>query len=157
MNNTKKILIIIAAVLALGDLAWKLYYVVTFFMTPQENRVSLFYAIFEIIDIVAIIAEIVLLTLSVWGNGKYFQSRYGLYVTAFMLSLIFNLLSISTVLLIASMFTSNMVWLQEREEVAPGVEVIEETKEEKIVRLRKKRDEGQISQEEFEKEMAELL
>lgn len=157
MNNTKKILIIIASVLALGDLAWKLYYVVTFFMMPQENRVSLFYAIFEIIDIVAIIAEIVLLTLSVWGNGKYFQSRYGLYVTAFMLSLIFNLLSISTVLLIASMFTSNMVWVQEREEVAPGVEVIEETKEEKIVRLRKKRDEGQISQEEFEKEMAELL
>lgn len=158
MNNTKKILVILSIILALGDLAWKIYYVVNYFMLAPQNRPILFYAVFEIIDIVAIIAEITLLSIAMLGNGKYFQQRYGLYVTAFMLSVVFNLLSISTILLIASMFTSNMVWIkEEREEVAPGVEVIEETKEEKIQRLRKQRDEGKITQEEFEKEIAELL
>lgn len=157
MNNTKKILIILATVLALGDLAWKIYYVVNYFMQAPQNRASIFYVVFEFIDIVAIVAEMVLLSIAVWDNGKYFGSRYGFYVTAFMLAVIFNLLSISTILLIASMFTSNMVVVNEKEEVAPGVEIIEETKEEKIIRLRKNRDEGKITQEEFEKQMADLL
>lgn len=157
MNKTKQILIILAIVLALGDLAWSVYYVTTYFMLPSADRVSLFYVIFEFIDIVAIIAEMVLLSLAVWGNGKYFVARHGFYVTAFMIAVIFNLLSISTVLLIVSMFISNMVVAKESEEIAPGVEVIEETKEEKIKRLRKNRDDGKISQEEFEKQMADLI
>ena len=157
MNKTKQILIILSIVLALGDLAWSIYYVATYFMLPASDRVSLFYVIFEFIDIVAIIAEMVLLSLAVWGNGKYFVARHGLYVTAFMIAVIFNLLSISTVLLIVSMFVSNVAVAKETEEIAPGVEVIEETKEEKIIRLRKNRDDGKISQEEFEKQMAELL
>lgn len=156
MNNTKKILIILSIVLALGDLAYNIYYVVNYFMIASENRTALFYAIFEIIDIVAVIAEIVLLTIAIWGNGKYFNSRYGMYVIAFMIAVIFNLLSISTLLLIASMFTSNIVWIKEKE-VAPGVEIIEETREEKINKLRKERDEGKISQEEFERRLADLL
>lgn len=157
MNNTKKILIILAIVLAFGDIAWKVYYIVNYFMKPAANRVELFYAIFEMIDIVLIIAEIILLSMAVWANGKYFASRYGLYVTAFMLAIVANLISASTVLLIISFFQSNMVWIKEKEANAPMVEIIEETKEEKIIKLRKKRDEGKISQEEFEKEIADLL
>ena len=157
MNNTKKILIILAIVFALGDLAWRIYYLTDYFMLAPADRAPLFYAIFEIIDIVAIIAEMVLLSMAVWANGKYFQNRYGLYVTAFMIAVIVNLLSLSTVLLIASLFTSNIVWIKEKEGAAPGIEVINETKEEKILKLRKLRDDGRISQEEFEKEIADLL
>ena len=157
MNNTKKILIILAIVFAFGDLAWKVYYITNYFMQPSANRVELFYAIFEMIDIVLIIVEIVLLSMAVWANGKCFASRYGLYVTAFMLAIIANLISASTVLLVISFFKPNMVWVKEKEDDAPTVEIIEETREEKIIKLRKQRDEGKISQEQFEREIADLL
>ena len=157
MNNTKKILIILAIVFAFGDIAWKTYYVVNYFMKPVEDRVALFYAVFEMIDIVAVIVEIVLLSMAIWANGKYFNSRYGRYVAACMLAFVTNTLSVSTVLLVISLFMPNIVWVRENEAVAPGVEIINETKEEKIMKLRKQKEEGKITQEEFEKEIADLL
>ena len=158
MNNTKKILIILAIVFSLVDIAWAIYDIVAYFSLAPENRPLVYYFVFSIIDIVVAITIMTLLTISIWGNGKYFNSRYGLYMTSIIIAIITNLLSISTILLIASMFTSNMVWQKDdAKEVFPNVEVINETKEEKIARLREKLKNGEISQEEFDKHLMELL
>ena len=155
MNNTKKILVILAIVFALGDLAWKIYYVVNYFMAPIQNRPSMVYVVFGFIEIFAIIGEMTLLSMAIWGNGKYFSQRYNLYISAFMIAVIINLLSISTALLVASLFVSNTVLIKDKEE--PQVEIIEESKEDKIKKLREKLERGEMSQEEFEKEIMELL
>lgn len=158
MNKTKQILIILAIVFALLDIALSIYEIVTYFSLAPENRASVVYVVFYIIDVIVAISVMVMLSISVWGNGKNFNRYYGLYMTSVMISIITNLLSISTILLIASMFTSNWVWKKDdSEEVAKGVEVINETKEEKIARLREKLSKGEISQEEFEKQVMELL
>lgn len=158
MNKTKKILIIFAIVFALGDIAWGVYDIVNWFTLPSSDRTVVFYLVFSFIEVAMSIAVVVLLTMSIWGNGKLFKARYGLYMTALMLSLILNLFSLSTIFLIASMFTSNWVWVHEdKVQAAPNVEIINETKEEKIAKLREKKEKGEISQEEFEKQIMDLL
>ena len=158
MNKTKKILIIFAIVFALGDIAWGVYDIVNWFTLPSSDRTVVFYLVFSFIEVAMSIAVVVLLTMAIWGNGKLFKARYGLYMTALMLSLILNLFSLSTIFLIASMFTSNWVWVHEdKVQAAPNVEIINETKEEKIAKLREKKEKGEISQEEFEKQIMDLL
>ena len=165
MNKTKKVLIILAIVLSLADIAWEIYNVVTYFSVAPEARPALLYAIFYFIDLLVPVAVMVLLTIAIWGNGKYFYKRYGLYMCALMISLILNTFSFATIFLVCSMFTSNMQWVNDGrryENVTTDgqtnkVEVVEETKEEKIARLRKKKESGEITQEEFEKQMIDLL
>ena len=158
MNKTKRILIILAIVFALLDIALSIYELVVYFSSAPENRVAIIYVIFYILDIVVAISVMVMLSIAIWGNGKNFNRYYGLYMTSVMISIITNLISISTILLIASMFTSNIVWQKDDSvNVGKNMEVINETKEEKVARLREKLNKGEITQEEFEKQIMELL
>jgi uncharacterized membrane protein len=158
MNKTKKILIILAIVFALGDIAWNIYDIVTYFSTAQTAKFAVVYLVFDFIDIAVSIAIMVMLTIAIWGNGKYFRQRYGLYMTSIMLSIIISLFSLSSIFLICSMFVSDIVFERpEQVKDMPGVEVINETKEEKIARLRQKLNNGEITEEEFQKEIMDLL
>lgn len=165
MNNTKKILLILAIVFSFGDVAWSIYDIVSYFQTDVTVRAAIFYLIFTFISLAASIAIIVLLTMAIWNNGKYFRSRYGLYMAALTISIILNLFSITSVFLIVSIFISDWVWIKPEKEVKEDGVIIEyvkkedktDTKEEKIASLRKRHEKGEISDEEFQEELTKLL
>ena len=112
MNKTKKILILIAAIFSIADVGLSIYDIVTFFMAKPETRPAVFYVVFSFIEIAASVAVAVLLIMSIWKNGTLFRSRYGLYVTALVISIIMNLISITSLLLIITIFLSDWEWVK---------------------------------------------
>ena len=156
MNKTKKYLIIFAIVFSFLSFALDIYDIVLYFRTYYLTT-PVFYVIFDFFSLFACLAVAVLLTVAIWGNGKYFRQRYSLYMSALVISIILNLLSITSILLVISMFVSDWVWIKEEKDknvvIMPG----EPTKEERIARLRAKRDNGEISEEEFQQELTKLL
>ncbi len=161
MNSTKKYLIIAAIITSILGIAYDIYDIVMWFLAEPAYRSSTFYLVFAFLEIAASIAVVVLLTLAIWKNGVLFRQRYGYYMTALVLSIIFNLFSVTSILLIITMFISDWVWIKPEKDkstqVGDNVEIINESKEEKIARLRKMKEEGVISEEEFEKELLKLL
>ena len=161
MNKTKKILIIFAILFNFASIGWQTYQTVMWFLAEPQNRSAVFYVVFNIITIVALIAIATLLIMSIWGNGKFFRSRYGYYMTALVLSIIMNLFAVSTILLIITMFISDWEWITPKQEkttnVGGNVEIIEKTKEQQIADLRLRKEKGEITEEEFKAELMKLL
>lgn len=172
MNKTKKILIIFSIIFSFVNIAWEIAQIVLYFLQEPQNRNSLFYLIYDFVTIAVDVAIAVLLILAICKNGQYFRLRYGMYVTAFMLSIVFNLFSLSTIFLIASMFTSNWVWVNEDKGLSSQSNEKKETgadetlsekresddkKRQQIASLRALKDSGAISEEEFQKRLMELL
>ncbi|MBQ8444693.1 MAG: SHOCT domain-containing protein [Clostridia bacterium] len=159
MNKTKFILIILSIIFAFADIAWSIYNVVTYFMLDPVLRSPLFYAIYDILVIAVEIAVVVLLIMSIWGNGKMFRQRYGLYMTALVISVITNLTSISTILLVVTMFISDWTWIKNADESKYHKEdvVVVPSKQELIAQLREKKERGEITEEQFQEEIMKLL
>lgn len=157
MNKSKFWLILSAIIFSFASIAWDIYDIVIFFMTKPQFRPAVFYVIYYFIEIFALLTVAVLLSLAIWKNGKYFRKRYGYYMTSLVLSIIISLFSITSILLIVSMFVSDWVWIKPAKEKEEKIVVIKETKEEKIARLRKERDEGKITEEQFQEEIMNIL
>ncbi len=161
MNKTKKWLIIVAIIFNFVEIAWNVYRIVDWFMLDEVYRNSVFYVVYDFITIACLLTVAVLLIMSIWNNGKLFRQRYGYYMTALVISIIVNLLSVSSVLLIITMFISDWVWINPKDDktvtIDDKTEVIRESKEAKIDRLRKLKEEGKISEEEFQAELLKLL
>lgn len=161
MNKTKKTLLILAIIFNFASIGWEIYNIVTYFQTSPASRTSIAYVVFDIIDIVTIIAINVLLIACLWNGGKLFRARYQYYMVAIILSIIVNLISIGTIFLICTMFVSDWEWVKPQKEdsvpVGENAEVITKTREEKIATLRAKRANGEITEEEFQKELLKLL
>ena len=165
MNNTKRALIITAIVLNFFSIALNIYFIVAYFMTVKDFRGPLFYTILDIFQILVYIACTGMLIYSILGKGQYFRQRYGFYMTAVVMSMIINLISVATILLIISLFTSDIVWVKPEKEnkntiiVEPEKEenFSQKSKEKKVAQLRKLREEGKISEEEFNDELMKLL
>lgn len=159
MNKTKFILIILAIVFAFADIAWSIYNVVSYFMLAPALREPIFYAIYDILVIAIDIAVAVMLIICIWGNGKNFRSRYGMYMTALVISVIINLTSISTILLVCTMFISDWVWIKKtnNKEGNDDNVIIVPSKQEMIARLREQKERGEISEEQFQDELMKLL
>lgn len=155
MNKTKKVLIILAAIFSLADVGLNIYDIVTFFMTKPEARPAVFYVIFSFLEIAASVAVAVLLIMAIWKNGTLFRSRYGLYVTALVISIIMNLLSITSILLIVTIFLSDWEWVKPKDE--PIVKGSQREKEVLIADLREKHNKGELTDEQFQEELAKLL
>ena len=157
MNNTKKYLIITAIIFCIIGIGFNIYDIVLWFLAEPAQRTVVFYLVYMFIEIACNIAVVVLLTLAIWKNGTLFRQRYGYYMTALVISIIINLLSVSTILLIITMFISDWVWVKpEKEEILPKDDS-ELTKQKKIENLRKELDEGKITQEQFQEELMKLL
>lgn len=161
MNSTKKYLIIAAIITSILSIAYDIYNIVSWFLLEPSLRSSTFYVVFSFLEIVASIAVVVLLILAIWKNGILFRKRYGYYMTALVLSIIFNLFSITSILLIITMFISDWVWIKpeknEENKTVNNVEIIDKSREEKIAQLRKQKENGEITEEEFQKELLKLL
>lgn len=155
MNEIKKALIIAAIVLNIINVGLNIYFVVTYFMLPEIEREPLFYTIFEILQAVAFLVSAIFLIYSIADNGKSFQKRYGFYMTSVMIGLILNLFSASTIILIISMFISDIKWIKEIGD--PTLVETKSDKERKIEELRRLKEEGKITEKEFEDELLKLL
>ena len=162
MNKTKFWLIISAISAAVAELGWGIYSIINYFLVGPVRPV--FYTVFAFIEIAVQVAVIVLLTLAVWNKGKNFRKRYGCYMTAIVLSLVITLTSISCVLLISTIFISDWVWEKPKDK-APnphGFQTIEgekgkPSKEDQIARLREMKENGLITEEQFQEEIMKLL
>ena len=159
MSKGKKILIIFTIIANFLELALGILSIVQFFLTPVEIRQSLIYVIFDFIDIASIIAIIVILFLYLFKKG-----HSGIVVVALLLSLFVNFLSIASILLFCVLFFygREMPFEKELRSNTSSTEkkadfVYEKTKEEKIADLRLQREKGEISEEEFNKKLMELL
>lgn len=155
MNKTKKVLIILAAIFSIIEVGLEIYDVVAFFLNKPELRPAVFYVVYSFIEIGVSIAVAVLLIMSVWKNGTLFRARNGLYVTALLISIIMKLFSISTILLIISRFISDWEWITPKEE--PIIKGSQREKEVQIEKLRERHNSGELSDEEFQEELAKLL
>ena len=76
-------------------------------------------------------------------------------MTSVMIGLILNLFSASTIILIITMFISDMVWIKPEEDKSASE--MKSDKEKKIEHPRKLKEEGKISEKEFEDELMKLL
>lgn len=161
MNNKKKILMILAIIFNFASLGFEIYSIVSFFKAQPSTRPSVAYLVFDFIDIATIIAINVLLIICLWNGGKLFRARYGYYMTALVLSIVMNLLSLGSIMLICTMFVSDWEWVKQSKDESVQVDdktqVITKTREEKISELRERKEKGEISEEEFQRELLKLL
>lgn len=161
MNKTKKTLMILAIIFNFASIGYEIYNIISYFRQSPATRESVAYLVFDIIDIITIIAINVLLILCLEKGGRLFRARYGCYMTAIVLSIVVNLLSLGSILLICTMFVSDWEWVKPNKDdvawVGENSEVINQTREEKIASLRLKREKGEISEEEFQAELLKLL
>ncbi len=161
MNNTKKTLMILAIIFNFASIGYEIYGIVKYFQTQPAMRASVAYLVFDFIDIFAVIAINVLLIICLSNGGKLFRARYSYYMSAIVLSIIMNTISLGTLFLVCTMFVSDWEWVKKDQDdkvvVDDKTEVITQTKEEKIALLREKRASGEISEEEFQRELLKLL
>ncbi len=158
MNKTKKILIIFAIIFSFVDIGWNIFDIVYYFKLEPVERSPIFYLVYTFIAMFASLSVAVLLIMSIWKNGSLFRQRYGMYMSALVISIILNLFSIASILLIITMFLSDWVWIKpEKSPQENVVEIKPENREQKIASLREKHDKGEISDEEYREELTKLL
>lgn len=162
MNKTKKILLIISTIFLFIGIAYDIFYIVSYFQTPVIDRPAIFYLIYEFINLGFMIAVAVMMIYILWGNGKYFRERYRYFVTSLIISICLNLFSVSTILMIISIyFNDSVIFYTNKEKNKNVVDITPENemseKEQKIQSLRKMKEEGKISEEQFQEEIMKLL
>lgn len=158
MNKAKKILIIIAIIFSFLNVGGEIYDVVSYFMLAPHLRQPVFYVILDFITIAECLAVAILLIIAIWKNGSLFRQRYRYYMTAIMISIIINLFSVTTILLIATMFISDWVWIKPVAEKETVIDIVpEKSKEDKIAQLKAMKEKGEITEEEFQKQLIDLL
>jgi uncharacterized membrane protein len=157
MNKTKKYLIITAIIFSFFDVGWQIYNIVQYFSTSVQHRSPVFYVILDFLTIATSLVVGVLLILAIWKNGTLFRYRYGYYMTALMLSIVINLFSVTSILLIITMFISDWVWEKPAQGKEEKVVEIKQSREEKIATLRLQLEKGEITQEEFDQKLLEIL
>ena len=164
MNKTKKILLIISTIFLFIGIAYNIFYIVSYFQTPVIDRPAIYYLIYEFINLGFMIAVAVMMIYILWGNGKYFRERYRYFVTSLIISICINLFSVSTILMIVSIYFNDSVVFYQTKDKSKDKNVVDITdesqmteKEKKIQELRKMKDEGKITEEKFQEEIMKLL
>lgn len=172
MNRSKRIMLIIVIIVnilsAIGTSIWLAYEITHM---PARGTVSydgaLISIIYDCVSLAGFVASSGCLIYAIADKGNSFRSRNGYYMAAVIISLCMSLFSLSSVLLVISLFMSDMVWVRPVDDVyfegedvnAPKKEekLSETEKERKIAKLRQLRDKGTITEEEFKDELMKLL
>lgn len=161
MNKTKKTLMILAIIFNFLSIGYAIYETVCYFLADPSVRSSVAYVVFDFIDIISIIAINVLLIMCLVNGGKLFRARYSYYMTALVISIVMNTISLGTLFLVCTMFVSDWEWIKTAKDdtivVSENSEVVTKSREQKIAELREKRARGEISEEEFQTELLKLL
>lgn len=184
MNKKKRYLIIAAAILNLVGVALDLILSILLMQFPEiPDWLYVFYEImyaltfhttgvllYSVLFFAFGLAGSILLFWSVRKGGKYFRTSQGIYITGFAFVVIFGGW-IPWILLLIQMFIPDVIVMNTRSEVRKQErdEVIEaqnlekerskmmEEKRKKIEELKKLRDDGVISEEEYKQKLFEIL
>lgn len=160
MNKTKRGLIITAIVLNFISIALNLYFAILYFLPPTD-AITILLGVYQILGVGAYIAANCLLIYAIADGGKHFRQRNGLYMTAVVLTFVLNLFSVSSILLLITLFMSDWVWVKPKDDDFVVVEEKKtdnmDEKEKKIAQLRKLKEEGKITEEEFNEQLFKLL
>ena len=167
MNKTKRNLILSAAIINLINMGANLVIAILFCVNPEYANVlgsylliiSYYSIYFVFAEIVAGIIASILLIYSVRKKGKYFRSSQKYYIAGLII-VIFAGGWIPWVLLFISMFIPDIIIINSASEVRQEQRAEDRTSEEKrrkVEELRKLKEEGVISEEEFNKRLMDLL
>ena len=167
MNKTKRNLILSAAIINLINMGANLVIALLFCVNPEYANVlgsylliiSYYSIYFVFAEIVAGIIASILLIYSVRKKGKYFRSSQKYYIAGLII-VIFAGGWIPWVLLFISMFIPDIIIINSASEVRQEQRAEDRASEEKrrkLEELRKLKEEGVISEEEFNKRLMDLL
>lgn len=167
MNKTKRNLILSAAIINLINMVANLVIAILFCVNPEYANVlgsylliiSYYSIYFVFAEIVAGIIASILLIYSVRKEGKYFRSSQKYYIAGLII-VIFAGGWIPWVLLFISMFIPDIIIINSASEVRQEQRAEDRASEEKrrkLEELRKLKEEGVISEEEFNKRLMDLL
>lgn len=167
MNKTKRNLILSAAIINLINMGANLVIAILFCVNPEYANVlgsylliiSYYSIYFVFAEIVAGIIASILLIYSVRKKGKYFRSSQKYYIAGLII-VIFAGGWIPWVLLFISMFIPDIIIINSASEVRQEQRAEDRASEEKrrkLEELRKLKEEGVISEEEFNKRLMDLL
>ena len=168
MNSTKRYLIMAAAILNLISTIVNLVFSILYFFDPE---VFAYYSqtfgmfgfsaniVLSVISFAAGFVGSVLLLYSIRSRGKYFRSSSTLYYTGVVITIICGGW-LTWILLMISMFVPDVIIMNKpsdvkKEEILQTKEM--EEKKQKIEHLKKLRDDGVITEEEYKEKLFELL
>ena len=167
MNKTKRNLILSAAIINLINMVANLIIAIIYLVNPELYAdlgvylvvISYYSIYFVFVEVVAGIIGSICLMYAVRKGGKYFRRSQSYYITG----LIIIILAggwIPWILLLISMFIPDIIIINSPSEVRReerAEESANNDKKRKVEELRKLRDEGIITEEEFNKQLMDLL
>lgn len=167
MNKTKRNLILSAAIINLINMIANLVVAIIYLVDPELYVnlgaylliVSYYSIYFVFVEIVAGIIASILLIYSVRKKGKYFRQSQKYYIAGLII-VIFAGGWIPWLLLFISMFTPDIIIINSASEIRQEERAEDRTKEEKrkkVEELRRLKEEGVITEEEFNKKLMDLL
>ncbi len=168
MNKTKRNLILASAIVNLVGVSVSL--IMSILLVVKNDAIKeyldLYYIVtystnivYAVISFAAGLAGSILLLCSIRSKGKYFRTSQMIYIIGFVIIVIFGSF-VSWVLLFISMFIPDIVVMNTKSEVKKE-EILEEKayaeKKKRIEDLKRMRDNGLISEEEYKEKLFELL
>lgn len=167
MNKTKRNLILSAAIINLINMIANLVVAIIYLVDPELYVnlgaylliVSYYSIYFVFVEIVAGIIASILLIYSVRKKGKYFRQSQKYYIAGLII-VIFAGGWIPWLLLFISMFTPDIIIINSASEIRQEERAEDREKEEKrkkVEELRRLKEEGVITEEEFNKKLMDLL
>jgi len=122
--------------------------------------------VYVVISFIAVVVGSILLLYSIRQKGKYFRNSYGVYVAGFVIVVFFGG-SVAWLLLFISAFVPDVIIINDKSELRREAKQEEkeeilrdkayEEKKARIEELKKLRDSGAITEEEYKNKLFELL
>ncbi len=171
MNKTKRNLILAAAILNLIGITASLVLSIILIVNREavQEYLELYYfvsystnIVYTIISFIIGLVGSILLIYSVRAKGKYFRRSQGMYLTGFIIIIFFGGF-IPWILLFISLFVSDVIVINSRSELREEEkqeiknDQAYELKKRKIEELKRLRDSGEITEEEYKQKLFELL
>ena len=168
MNKTKRNLILASAIINLIAVSYNLIVAIIYSANKELLQAILEYnvvtttynLIYNAIFFAAGLVGSILLIFSVRQKGKYFRASHGCYIAGFIIIVVCGGF-LAWILLFISMFVSDVIIINSPREVKQEEKAeynaSYELKKQKIEELKRLRDEGAISEEEYKQRLFELL
>lgn len=168
MNKTKRNLILAAAILNLIGISANLIFSILLIVNVellQDYLVYLYFVsystniIYVVISFAAGLVASILLLYAVRKKGKYFRLSQGIYLTGFVIVVVCGGF-LPWILLFIAMLIPDIVVMNTRSEVRHEERMENnamEAKKKKIEELKRLRDEGAITEEEYKQKLFEIL
>ena len=159
-------MLIVVIILNFLNAALNVYFIVNAFLYSKMTQWDIVTIVYDCISVLGFIASSGLLIYSIKDKGLFFNQRSHYYYAAITISICMSLFSVSSVLLVITLFMSDMVWVKPHDDVyfekkeekqKEENKMSDKTRERKIASLRELRDKGLITEEEFKEELFKLL